>query len=222
MARGPRSPRTNRFPRAPGAAAPGRAGARGRERLRPKFDAFYLARGARRQKRLPGLDYAQPWVMDGAAYLAQANAGAPPALGRRLAVIGGGSAAMDVARSARRAGHEVRVLSLEREAQMPAQREEVIEAKEEGVAFLEGAMLCAAAADGAGGLELDCVRGLGAGGCAPRAARGGAARVSSPRRSAWAGRRRSRSTGCYRGGPRRGRAPSRRCRPRASTPITFR
>ncbi len=128
------------------------------ERLRAEFDAVYLAMGARRQKRLPGLDYAQPWVMDGADYLAQANAGAAPALGRRLAVIGGGSAAMDVARSARRAGHEVRVLSLEREAQMPAQREEVVQAKEEGVAFLEGAMLRAAAADGAGGLELDCVR----------------------------------------------------------------
>jgi NADPH-dependent glutamate synthase beta subunit-like oxidoreductase len=79
--------------------------------------------------------------MDGAAYLAAANAGAPPALGKRIAVIGGGSAAMDVARSARRAGHEVTVIALESEAQMPAQREEVVQAKEEGVGLFDGAML---------------------------------------------------------------------------------
>ena len=86
--------------------------------------------------------------MDSATYLARANAGAPPALGRRLAVIGGGSAAIDVARSARRAGHEVTVLALESEAQMPAQREEVVQAKEEGVRFIHGALLQSAAAGG--------------------------------------------------------------------------
>ena len=126
-------------------------------RLRAEFDALYLAMGARRQKRLAQLDYAAPWVMDSAAYLAQANAGAPPALGARLAVIGGGSAAIDVARSARRAGCEVTLLSLEREAQMPAQREEVVQAKEEGVALVDGALLRSAFRT-AEGVALECVR----------------------------------------------------------------
>ena len=129
------------------------------QRLRDGFDAVYLAFGARRQKRLPQLDYDQPWVVDGASWLAQANAGSVPALGRRLVVIGGGSAAIDVARSARRAGHEVTLLALEREAQMPAQREEVEEALEEGVRLADGAMLTRAAPPGAGGngIALDCV-----------------------------------------------------------------
>jgi NADPH-dependent glutamate synthase beta subunit-like oxidoreductase/Pyruvate/2-oxoacid:ferredoxin oxidoreductase delta subunit len=126
-------------------------------RLRTDFDAVYLAMGAGVPKRLSQLDYAAPWVMDGATYLARANAGAPPALGKRLAVIGGGSAAMDVARSARRAGCEVTVLALESEAQMPAQREEVLEAKAEGVDLLDGAMLQAAARRGAQ-LLLECTR----------------------------------------------------------------
>ena len=52
------------------------------ERLRAEYDAVYLAIGARRQKRLPQLDYTRPWVMEGADYLARANGGAPPALGR--------------------------------------------------------------------------------------------------------------------------------------------
>ncbi|MEX2199385.1 MAG: FAD-dependent oxidoreductase [Burkholderiales bacterium] len=124
-------------------------------RLKQDYDAVYLAVGAGVPKRLRELDYADSWVLDGAAYLARSNAGKPPALGRRIAVIGGGSAAMDVARSACRAGHEVTVLALEREAQMPAQREEVLAAIAEGVEFLDGAMLASAARDGAH-VKLEC------------------------------------------------------------------
>jgi NADPH-dependent glutamate synthase beta subunit-like oxidoreductase len=129
------------------------------QRLRERFDAVYLATGARRHKRLPQLDYAQPWVLDGAAYLAQASLGASPALGRRVVVIGGGSAAFDVARSARRAGHEVTLVALESAKQLPAQREEIEEALEEGIVLVTGSMLTAArlVADGIR-LELSRVR----------------------------------------------------------------
>lgn len=127
------------------------------ERLRREFDAVYLATGAQRTKRLPQLDYAQPWVIDGAEYLARSNAGAPPALGRRVVVIGGGSAALDAARSARRAGHDVTIVALEPRAQMPAQRDEVVEAIEEGIEVVDGAML-RGVRESAGGLKLDCIR----------------------------------------------------------------
>jgi NADPH-dependent glutamate synthase beta subunit-like oxidoreductase len=56
----------------------------------------------------------RPWFMDGAGYLAACSRGAPPALGPRVVVVGGGSAAIDVARSARRQGHAVTLLALER------------------------------------------------------------------------------------------------------------
>jgi NADPH-dependent glutamate synthase beta subunit-like oxidoreductase/Pyruvate/2-oxoacid:ferredoxin oxidoreductase delta subunit len=128
------------------------------ERLRSGFDAVYLAIGARCQKRLPRLDYTKAWVMDGADYLARANAGTVPTLGKRVVVIGGGSAAIDVARSALRSGHEVTILALESVSQMPAQREEVIEAMEEGVALVNGAMLTEAVDVGTAGLVLKCVR----------------------------------------------------------------
>ena len=126
--------------------------------LRAGHDAVYLAFGARRQKRMPQLDYTRPWVVDGADYLARTSIGASPVLGRRLVVIGGGSAALDVARSARRAGHEVTILALEAENRMPAQREEVVEALEEGIVLVDGAMLRSVGEAGAGGLRLDCVR----------------------------------------------------------------
>jgi NADPH-dependent glutamate synthase beta subunit-like oxidoreductase/Pyruvate/2-oxoacid:ferredoxin oxidoreductase delta subunit len=126
------------------------------ERLRREFDAVYLAVGARCQKRLPRLDYTQPWVIDGADYLARSNTGDPPRLGKRVVVIGGGSAAIDAARSARRAGHEVTIVALESAAQMPAQREEVAEALEEGVTLVSGAMLVETIDAGSAGLTLKC------------------------------------------------------------------
>jgi NADPH-dependent glutamate synthase beta subunit-like oxidoreductase len=136
-------------------------------RLRQEFDAVYLATGARRQKRMAQLDYDKPWAMDGAHWLARANGGSAPALGRGLVVIGGGSAAIDVARSARRIGHEVTLLALEREAEMPAQREEVEEALEEGVRLVDGAMLERVQESDGGGLALQCVRVDFAAGCEP-------------------------------------------------------
>ena len=111
------------------------------DKLRATYDAVYLALGAGRPKRLPQLPSQAPWLMDGAEYLARSNAGEPPALGRRVVVIGGGSAAIDAARSARRAGHEVTILALESAAQLPAQHDEVAEALEEGITLVDGAML---------------------------------------------------------------------------------
>lgn len=128
------------------------------KRLREQHDALYLALGAARQKRLPALDYAQTWVCDGATYLAGANAGQPVTLGRRLVVIGGGSAALDAARSARRLGHDVTLLALEQRAQMPAQAEEVLEALEEGITLLDGARLDGVSDGGASGLTLTCAK----------------------------------------------------------------
>jgi NADPH-dependent glutamate synthase beta subunit-like oxidoreductase len=126
--------------------------------LRATHDAVYLAFGAGRPKRLPQLPASAPWLMDGAEYLARANAGAPPPLGRRVVVIGGGSAALDAARSARRAGHEVTILALETRAQLPAQREEVEEALEEGITLADGSMLASVKPANGQGIVIHCQR----------------------------------------------------------------
>ncbi len=61
----------------------------------------------------------------------------PIKVGRRVVVIGGGNVAMDAARVALRLGaEEVVVLYRRTEAEMPARREEVENAKEEGVKFV--------------------------------------------------------------------------------------
>jgi len=128
------------------------------EKLRSEFAAVYIATGATVPKRLSQLDYSQPWVIESASYLEQTNAGANPQSGARIVVIGGGSAAMDVARTARRLGKEVTVLALETEPLMPAQRDEVLEAKDEGITLIDGAMLQSIADHPQQGLELTCVK----------------------------------------------------------------
>lgn len=128
------------------------------EKLRSEFAAVYIATGATIPKRLPQLDYSQPWVIESASYLAQSNAGANPKSGARIVVIGGGSAALDVARTARRLGKEVTVLALETEPLMPAQRDEVLEAKDEGITLIDGAMLQSVSDHLPQCLELKCVK----------------------------------------------------------------
>lgn len=130
--------------------------AEGFARLRQQHDALYLALGATHNKRLPVLDYSQPWVCDGATYLQAAATGEPVPLGKQIVVIGGGSAALDAARSARRLGHEVTLLALEQRAQMPAQTEEVIEALEEGITLMDGVRLDEAIDGGVNGITLRC------------------------------------------------------------------
>jgi len=60
----------------------------------------------------------------------------PVKVGDKVVVIGGGNVAMDSARSALRLGGDVTVVYRRTEEYMPARREEVINAKEEGVKFL--------------------------------------------------------------------------------------
>jgi NADPH-dependent glutamate synthase beta subunit-like oxidoreductase len=125
--------------------------------LREEFDAVYIATGATRSKILPNLDYSKDWVVDSADYLAASSRNRPLECGRDMVVIGGGSAAMDVARSARRYGKDVTVLSLEAEAQLPAQRVEVDEAIAEEIRFVDSSML-QSVVEQKQGLSLNCVK----------------------------------------------------------------
>lgn len=54
---------------------------------------------------------------------------------KKVAVVGGGNVAMDAARSVKRMGAEVSIIYRRSEAELPARREEVEHAKEEGVIF---------------------------------------------------------------------------------------
>lgn len=59
----------------------------------------------------------------------------PLETGSRVLVIGGGNVAMDAARTARRLGAEVHIVYRRGEEELPARREEIHHAKEEGIIF---------------------------------------------------------------------------------------
>ena len=59
----------------------------------------------------------------------------PIYVGKKVAVVGGGNVAMDAVRTAKRLGAEATIIYRRSEAELPARREEVHHAKEEGIEF---------------------------------------------------------------------------------------
>jgi NADPH-dependent glutamate synthase beta subunit-like oxidoreductase len=98
------------------------------------FDAVFLALGAHRGVRM-GIDGEDsPGVIDALSFLRSVNMGKSPAVGKRVAVVGGGNAAVDAARTALRLGaKEVTIVYRRTKAEMRAYPEEVNEALNEGV-----------------------------------------------------------------------------------------
>lgn len=106
-------------------------------RLEAEFDAIFLGVGLGEDAdvRYEGDDL--DGVYESLPFIEAVKDGLSPAVGRRAVVIGGGNTAMDCAREALRLGAEdVAVLYRRTEAEMPAWRHEVLEAKEDGVRFL--------------------------------------------------------------------------------------
>lgn len=101
---------------------------------REGFGAIFLSTGASKSRRLgvPGEDL--QGVLPATLFLRDVNLGPMPQLAGPALVVGGGSTAMDAARSAWRAGAaSVTVLYRRSRAEMPAQAEEIEAAEAEGV-----------------------------------------------------------------------------------------
>jgi NADPH-dependent glutamate synthase beta subunit-like oxidoreductase len=106
------------------------------EDLRRDFAAVFLALGTHQGLKLqvPGEDLTG--VVNGLSFLKAVNAGRRPEVGQRVAVIGGGNAAVDAARSAWRCGAAAVHLLYRRTADlMPALPAEVEAAQAEGIQF---------------------------------------------------------------------------------------
>lgn len=66
---------------------------------------------------------------------AEEGAKTPVQRAKKVVVVGGGNVAMDAARCAKRLGAEVHIVYRRGEAELPARREEIVHAKEEGIVF---------------------------------------------------------------------------------------
>jgi glutamate synthase (NADPH/NADH) small chain len=113
------------------------------DQLRDEYDAVLLGLGLQlgRSTRIPGSDHAD--VRKAVVLLRQITAGENVAVPRRVAVIGGGNVAMDIARSMARLQQQkygkvqVTVTALEDFAHFLADPVEVKEAREEGIEIFD-------------------------------------------------------------------------------------
>ncbi|MFZ0450621.1 MAG: FAD-dependent oxidoreductase [Desulfatiglandaceae bacterium] len=98
------------------------------------FDAVLLATGCYHPRRLNIPGEAFDGVFSGLQFMMDLNSGRPPRVGKKVLVLGAGFTAFDCARSALRLGAEDVSICLRRtEEDLAVTREEVLEAKREGV-----------------------------------------------------------------------------------------
>ncbi len=103
------------------------------------YGAVVLAIGAKNGKRLdiPGADY--EGVYSALDFMGAVKGGRTLQIGEKVVVIGGGSVATDVARTALRKGaQEVSMVCIEQECDLPALAWEVEDARREGVELIAG------------------------------------------------------------------------------------
>ena len=98
------------------------------------YQAFYIAIGAQkgRMPNIPGEDAEN--TMTAVSFLKEVNENKISQLNGRVVVVGGGNVAIDAARVASRiGGQNISMFALEQEKELPASKEEIMEAKEEDI-----------------------------------------------------------------------------------------
>ena len=104
--------------------------------LKAGVDALLVANGAWKSAAMGVKGEELEGVFGGIDFLRAVAEGHRPAIGERVAVVGGGNTAMDACRTALRLGaKEVSVVYRRTRGEMPAEEVEIAEAEEEGVVF---------------------------------------------------------------------------------------
>lgn len=108
------------------------------EELRASFDAVFLALGAQgsRALEMPGLTDVE--VFSGLEFLRSVNGLGASSVSGKVAVLGGGNTAIDVARTVKRLGGEPVICSPEKIEEMPAFSDEVVCAQAEDIPIVGG------------------------------------------------------------------------------------
>ncbi len=114
------------------------------EELHKQYDAVFAGTGLHlgRSTRIPGTDH--PNVYQAVELLRDVTMGKEIPAAQSIVVIGGGNVAMDITRTLARIQNQrygrvnIITTSLESENEMPADREEIVEAREEGATIIPG------------------------------------------------------------------------------------
>ena len=106
------------------------------DELREQYDAVFIATGAWKSSSLRCENDNAEGVIGGIDMLYKVENGEKIDLGKNVAVVGGGNTAIDAVRTAVRLGAEnVTLIYRRTESEMPAEKDEIKDAKDEGVNF---------------------------------------------------------------------------------------
>jgi len=100
--------------------------------LKEEYDAVFIATGTHRCNKLGLGEENLDGVYYGLRFLKLVKEGKPPPIGKEIIVIGGGDVGIDVSRTAIRLGSRVKLISLEKREEMPANIKKIKKALEEG------------------------------------------------------------------------------------------
>lgn len=127
--------------------------------FRQGYDAIFLGPGAHKGQKAGVKGEDGPGVMDGVDFLRTVSLGEKVKIGKSVAVIGGGNAAIDCSRVALRIGaKKVTIVYRRTRAEMPAAPEEVEDALHEGVEIIFLAAPNEIRPKKDGSVELECTR----------------------------------------------------------------
>ena len=128
------------------------------DELDERYDSIFLGTGAWKQPIL-GIG-GEELAVFGLDFLTEVNTYLEKSTGKSVLVCGGGNVAMDVALTAKRLGAEtVTLVCLEQRGEMPASKEEILRAEEEGVVIKNGWGLGSVITDAEGRVSgLDSMR----------------------------------------------------------------
>ncbi|MHC4072910.1 MAG: FAD-dependent oxidoreductase, partial [Planctomycetota bacterium] len=101
--------------------------------LQKQYKAIFIATGAHMGLKMRIEGEESPQVVDAVDFLRALNIGQEIEIGQRVAVIGGGDAAIDAARVAKRLGKDVKILYRRTRREMPAAKDEIEGAIDEGI-----------------------------------------------------------------------------------------
>jgi len=128
------------------------------EDLKKNYDAVYMAIGAQKGSKLNVEGESLSNVFSGVEFLHRINNGEKVNIGRRVMVVGGGNTAIDSSRVSRRLGAEVTVLYRRTKNEMPALRDEIRGAEEEGVKFEFLTAPVSISRNGKGSVDITCIK----------------------------------------------------------------
>lgn len=100
------------------------------------YDSIFVATGAWKSQKMGVPGEEAQGVIPALHFLKELNRGRRPAIGGNVLVVGGGNSAFDAARTALRMGAQVKMAYRRSREEMPAIREEIEEAIEEGIQIL--------------------------------------------------------------------------------------